>query len=323
MKNNLVEIKNLKKYFPVERGFWRRTKAEIKALNGVNLSIESEKTLGLVGESGCGKTTLGKLILKLLEPTGGEVLFSGRNIFRETDRQTLAEEIQIIFQDPFGSLNPRHAVEEIVGESLVVHRRVKSWREKREKVKELLRKVGLNPDYIDRYPHQFSGGERQRVGIARALALAPRLIVADEPVSSLDVSVQAQILNLLKDLQAEFNLTFLFIAHNLEVVRWFCDRVAVMYLGKIVEIAPGRLIFQEPLHPYTEALASAAPVADPGIKKKRIILKGEVSSAIEPPSGCPFHPRCFKAIPKCSEVIPEFEQKREGRWVSCHLVNRL
>ena len=323
MKNNLVEIKNLKKYFPVERGFWRRTKAEVKALDGVNLSIEFEKTMGLVGESGCGKTTLGKLILKLLEPTSGEVLLAGRDIFRERDRQTLAEEIQIIFQDPFGSLNPRHAVEEIVGESLVVHRRVKNRREKREKVKELLQKAGLNPEYIDRYPHQFSGGERQRIGIARALALTPRLIVADEPVSSLDVSVQAQILNLLKGLQAEFNLTFLFIAHNLEVVRWFCDQVAVMYLGKIVEIGPSRLIFQEPLHPYTEALASATPVADPGVKKERIILKGEVSSAIELPSGCPFHPRCFKAIPKCREVKPVFEEKRAGQWASCHLVNRL
>ena len=318
----LVEIKNLKKYFPVERGFWRKTKAMVLAVDGVNLSIEFKESLGLVGESGCGKTTVGKLILRLLEPTGGEVLLEGRNIFKEKKSRKLAEKAQIIFQDPFGSLNPRLSVEEIVGESLMVHKRVKNRREKREKVKELLKKVGLSPAYINRYPHQFSGGERQRIGIARALALSPGLIVADEPVSSLDVSVQAQILNLLKKLQVEFNLTFLFIAHNLQIVRYFCDQVAVMYLGKIVETGPSHLVFQEPLHPYTQALASATPVADPLVKKKRIILKGEVSSPIKPPSGCPFHPRCFKACLKCSEVVPVFEEKRRGRWASCHLVNR-
>jgi len=320
MNSKLVEIKNLKKYFPIERGFWRKTKAEVLAVDGVNLNIDFKETLGLVGESGCGKTTVGRLILKLLNPTEGEVLLEGKNIFDKGYDKKLAEKIQIIFQDPFGSLNPRLSVESIIGESLVVHKKVKNHREKRKKVEELLVKVGLKPAYIDRYPHQFSGGERQRIGIARALALSPKLIIADEPVSSLDVSVQAQILNLLKELQVEFNLAFLFIAHNLQIVRYFCKKVAVMYLGKIVEIGPSDFIFQSPLHPYTQALASATPVADPTVKRGRIILRGEVSSAVEIPSGCPFHTRCFKAIPKCSEIIPVFEEKERGRRASCHLV---
>lgn len=321
MTNNLLETRDLKKYFPVERGFWRKEKAKLKALDGVSLSISLKKTLGLVGESGCGKTTLGKLILGLIEPTGGEVLLEGRNIHSEKKKIEIAKKIQIIFQDPFGSLNPRLSIEEIVGESLIIHHRVKNRQEKRERVKELLQKVGLKSTYIDRYPHQFSGGERQRIGIARALALEPKLIVADEPVSSLDISVQAQILALLKKLQLEFNLSFLFIAHNLQIVRWFCDEVAVMYLGKIVESGPGALLFEEPLHPYTQALISATPEAYPLRKKERIILKGEVSSPLEPPLGCPFHPRCFKVLPKCSELIPVFEEKRDGHWASCHLVD--
>ncbi len=319
MNHKLLEIKNLKKHFPVERGFWRQTKALLLAVDGINLSVNPRESMGLVGESGCGKTTIARLILRLLTPTEGEIFIEGEDIFKEG--QNLAEKVQIIFQDPFNSLNPRLPVEEIIGESLIVHKKVKSRPEKRDKVKSLLKKVGINPAYIDRYPHQFSGGERQRIGIARALALNPRLVVADEPVSSLDVSVQAQILNLLKNLQSEFNLTFLFIAHNLQIVEWFCDRTAVMYLGKIVESGPGNLVFQRPLHPYTQALASATLMADPRLKRERIILKGEISSAIEIPSGCPFHPRCFKAIPMCSKIIPKFEEKEKGRWASCHLVS--
>ncbi len=318
---NLLEAKNLRKYFPIERGFWRKTKAMLKAVDGVSFSIGFKEALGLVGESGCGKTTIGRLILKLLEPTSGAVFLENEDIFKKTTNLNLAEEIQIIFQDPFSSLNPRLTIEEIVGESLIFHKRVRTRQEKRKAVGELLQKVGLNSSFIGRYPHQFSGGERQRIGIARALALRPRLIIADEPVSSLDVSIQAQIFNLMKDLQEEYNLAFLFIAHNLEIVRLFCKRVAVMYLGKIVEIASSDSLFQEPLHPYTQALISATPVADPTVKKKRIVLKGEVSHSIESFSGCPFHPRCFKAIPLCSKVIPSFEEKRDGHWVSCHLVN--
>jgi peptide/nickel transport system ATP-binding protein len=326
----LLQVSGLKKYFPVRRGVFRRVVGWVKAVDGVDMFIRPGETLGLVGESGCGKTTTGRTILRLIEPTEGSVLFRSQQLGEVVDvakvkastMKLLRREMQIIFQDPYSSLNPRMTVGDIVGEPLIVHR-VARGREKEERVKELLQAVGLKPEHMRRYPHEFSGGQRQRIGIARALALDPQLIVCDEPVSALDVSIQAQVLNLLEDLQKEFHLTYLFIAHDLSVVKHISDRVAVMYLGKIVELAETEELFTRPLHPYTEALLSAVPVPDPDYESERIILQGDVPSPVNPPSGCYFHPRCPYAKPICAEEAPEFRDYGNHHYVACHFAGEL
>jgi oligopeptide/dipeptide ABC transporter ATP-binding protein len=319
--NTILDIRNLSIQFPIKGGFLGRQVGAVHAVNDVNLQVFEGETLGLVGESGSGKTTLGRAVLKLLPITAGTVEFEGTDITRMGPRQVrpLRRQMQMIFQDPFGSLDPRMTVFQIVSEPLV-NFDMGSKREQKTQVQELLRIVGLNPDHINRYPHEFSGGQRQRVGIARALALRPRLVVADEPVSALDVSIQAQILNLLEQLQREFGLTFLFVAHNLSVVRHISDRVAVMYLGHLVELADADTMYAQPLHPYTQALMSAIPLPDPiqERKKERIILKGDMPSPVNPPPACPFHTRCFKARPICGQVAPAFEEKVPGHWAACH-----
>ena len=316
---NLLEIKNLKKSFPVSGSFFSKDVGAVKAVNDVSLSIAKGKVLGLVGESGCGKSTLGRCILRLIEPDSGEVYYEGRDILGLTGREMKGKrrDMQIIFQDPYASLNPRMTVGDAIGEGLVVHKIAKG-KEKREKILELLSMVGLRPDSIDKYPHEFSGGQRQRMGIARALALYPKFIVADEPVSALDVSIQAQIINLLERLKNELGLTYLFISHDLRIVEHLCDRVAVMYLGEIVEIADTSDIYSNPLHPYTRALLSAIPVADPESKRERVILTGDLPSPMYPPNGCPFHPRCIHVMDRCKTEAPALKEEG-GRRVSCHL----
>ena len=318
----ILEVRGLRKYFPVYSGFLaQRAVGWIKAVDDVSFSIRRGETLGLVGESGCGKTTTGRAILQLDRPTAGEVLFDGRELTRMSDGELrpLRREMQIVFQDPYSSLNPRMTVGQIVSEPIRVHRIVQNGRGWRDRVAELLTVVGLNPLMADRYPHELSGGQRQRVGIARALAVKPKFIVCDEPISALDVSIQAQIINLLEELQERFGLTYLFIAHDLSVVRHLSDRIAVMYLGKVVEIADRRELYENPLHPYTQALLSAVPVPDPEVeaKRERIILKGEIPSSLNPPSGCVFHPRCPIAVNECREVIPELREVRAGHWAAC------
>lgn len=326
----LLRVSGLKKYFPVRRGVFRRVVGWVKAVDDVDMFIPEGETLGLVGESGCGKTTTGRTILRLVEPTAGEILFRSKQFGKVVDLakldkkalKPLRREMQIIFQDPYSSLNPRMTVGDIIGEPLIVHR-VARGREKEERVAELLQAVGLKPEHMRRYPHEFSGGQRQRIGIARALALDPQLIVCDEPVSALDVSIQAQVLNLLEDLQEQFHLTYLFIAHDLSVVKHISDRVAVMYLGKIVELAETEELFTHPIHPYTGALLSAVPVPDPDYEAERIILQGDVPSPIRPPPGCYFHPRCPYAKDICSEVAPEFRDYGEHHFAACHLAGQL
>ena len=318
----LLEVNNLKMYFPVNTGLlFHRTVAHIKAVDDVSFTVRRGETLGLVGESGCGKTTTGRCILKLYKPTAGEIKFDGQNILSLSSRQTRAmrRDMQVIFQDPYSSLNPRMTAGNIIGEPLAVHGLVKNKAEYRERVGELLRDVGLNPYMADRFPHEFSGGQRQRIGVARALAVGPRFIVADEPVSALDVSIQAQIINLLEDLQERFSLTYLFIAHDLSVVRHISDRVAVMYLGHIVEIAERNEIYLNPVHPYTKALLSAVPIPDPIIdaQRERVLLTGEVPSPLNPPSGCVFHPRCPVATEECAQVLPELREVEPKHWASC------
>ena len=324
MQNDiLIEIKNLSMYFPMTKGIIRQHKiAEVKAVDGVNFFIRKGETLGLVGESGCGKTTLGRCLLQLIRPTSGEVYFEGVDLctMASDHLRSIRQRMQIIFQDPFDSLDPRMTAGEIVAEPLRVHTRIRG-RELKEKIAELLQIVGLDPSMKERYPHQFSGGQRQRLGIARALAIRPSFIVCDEPISALDVSIQAQIINLLEDLQGEFNLTYLFIAHDLSVVRHISHRVAVMYLGKIVEVANRDALYRVAKHPYTIALLSAVPIPDPIVEasRERIILRGEIPSPIALPPGCNFHPRCPIGVEICQKEIPSLREIEEGHWVACHL----
>ncbi len=320
MNELLIEVRGLKKYYPLQKGMFTKRQTSVKAVDGVFFSIQDGETLGLVGESGCGKSTLGRLVLRLEEPDEGIVLFRGRNILDMNEEQLrhLRQKLQIIFQDPYSSLNPRQRVDSIIGEPLVIHHLAKG-KELEERVVHLLEVVGLRPDQRYLYPHQFSGGQRQRIVIARALASRPDFIIADEPVSALDVSIQAQIINLLQDLQSEFHLTYLFISHDLNLIEYVADWVAVMYLGKIVEYARQDLIFENPIHPYSEALFSANPTMDPLNKRKRILLEGDVPSPINPPSGCRFHTRCPLRRDICSQEEPPLTDRPNGSMVACHV----
>jgi oligopeptide transport system ATP-binding protein len=321
----LLEAKNIVKYFPIKGGVFLKEIATVKAVENVSLSIREGETLGLVVESGCGKTTFGRAILRLEEPTAGEVYFEGQNIlaYDKNQMRSLRKNMQIIFQDPFSSLNPRKTVAHIVGEPLLIHG-VRSRRERDERVLDLLRIVGLRKENMRRYPHQFSGGQRQRIGVARALALHPKLVVCDEAVSALDVSIQAQVINLLKELQDNFGLTYLFISHDLSVVENISDRVAVMYLGKIVELAPSQALYKNPLHPYTQALLSAVPIPDPSVPRaNRIILKGDVPSPIDPPPGCSFHPRCLYAKETCHRSEPPLNEINPGHFAACFFAGQV
>ena len=325
MPSILLEARNIVKHFSIKGGVFLKEIASVKAVEDVSLTIEEGETVGLVGESGCGKTTFGRAILRLEEPTSGDIFFEGQSIlnYDKKKMQALREKMQIIFQDPFSSLNPRKTVSHIIGEPLLVHG-LRSRKKRDERVLELLRVVGLRKEHMRRYPHQFSGGQRQRIGVARALALNPKLIVCDEAVSALDVSIQAQVINLLKDLQDEFGLTYLFISHDLSVVEHVSDRVAVMYLGKIVEFAPSKTLYKTPLHPYTQALLSAVPIPDPAQKSnERIILKGDVPSPIDPPPGCSFHPRCLFSKDISSKREPEFREIRDKHFVACFYAGQL
>ena len=320
MTETLLSVRKLKKHFAVSGGVFKREVDRVHAVDGVSFDIGKSETLGLVGESGCGKSTTGRCILRLIEPSEGEVWFQGVDVTRMDGNalRAMRRDMQIIFQDPYASLNPRLTVGAIIGEALQIHGLAKSRKALEERVVELLETVGLQPDHLFRFPHEFSGGQRQRIGIARALAVEPKLVICDEPVSALDVSIQAQVINLLEDLQEKFGLTYLFIAHDLSVVEHISDRVAVMYLGRVVEIAPSRALYDTPLHPYTEALLSAVPIPDPTVKRKRIMLQGDVPNPIRPPSGCHFHTRCPIARPDCSQRDPELLEKRPGHWVACH-----
>lgn len=320
MNHTLLDIRNLKKHFSVQGGFFSGKRSIVRAVDGVNLNIYRGETLGLVGESGCGKTTLGRMITRLETPTEGKIIFDGDNIldYSGPELKDFRKKVQLIFQDPYTSLNPRKSAGAIVGEPLYVHN-MAHGNKREEKIAELMSVVGLGREQMERYPHEFSGGQRQRIGIARALALNPELIVADEPVSALDVSIQAQILNLLKDLQRDFNLTYLFISHDLSVIGHMSDRIAVMYLGKLVEFARSREIFKNPLHPYTEMLLSAVPVKESGARKKGVIPAGDIPSPINPPSGCFFHPRCRYRMDLCDKIEPELVAENDNHSVACHL----
>ncbi len=319
MSETLLDARNLKKFFPLGGGFLRAGQF-VQAVNDVDIEIGAGKTLGLVGESGCGKSTLGRLILRLIEADAGKILFDGQDVraLPRTELRSLRKRMQIIFQDPYASLNPRMTVGEAIAEPLLIHR-IADAAGRTKRVDELLETVGMRPEHASRYPHEFSGGQRQRIGIARALALQPKLIVADEPVSSLDVSIQAQILNLLLELQERMGIAFLFISHDLRVVRHLSDEIAVMYLGRIVERAAAEHIYQTPQHPYTEALLSAVPIPDPTSDQERIVLSGDVPSPVDPPSGCPFHPRCPKAVDVCKVERPELKEVRPQHYSACHL----
>jgi oligopeptide transport system ATP-binding protein len=317
---SLLEIHDLKKHFPIGEGLFSRNKGVVKAVDGVSLKVEEGETLGIVGESGCGKSTLGRTILRLIEPTSGEISFDGKNLVNMSQRELrdMRRQMQIIFQDPYASLNPRMRVGDIVGEGLEIHKLAKG-KAKRERVFELLHQVGLREDHYGRYPHEFSGGQRQRIGIARALAVNPRFIVADEPVSSLDVSIQAQIINLLQELQEKMHLTYFFISHDLRVVEHISHRVAIMYLGKIVETAPSEMIYQNAKHPYTRVLLSSVPMLDRGRKKEHVIAQGDVPSPVNPPAGCTFHPRCAYRENICDKMVPPLDFDAENHGVACHV----
>jgi oligopeptide/dipeptide ABC transporter ATP-binding protein len=316
----LLQIRNLKKYYPVKKGILQRTTGYVKAVDDVSFTLQEGESLGLVGESGCGKSTLGRTVLQLIKPTDGEVVYGDKNLTNMTFREMkpYRKELQMIFQDPYASLNSRKKISNIIMEPLNIHG-ISSIKEREERMEEILEKVGLNKGFADRYPHEFSGGQRQRIGIARALILNPKLIIADEPVSALDVSIQAQVLNLLQDLQEEFNLTYLFIAHDLSVVKHISTRVGVMYLGRMVELAPKDSLYKEPLHPYTQALMSAVPVPNPLVKRERIILKGDVPNPQNPPAGCAFHTRCHACMDICKEERPELKEIQKNHYVACHL----
>ena len=316
----LLEVKDLKVHFPIREGLLSKTVGYVYAVDGISFHLERGETLGLVGESGCGKTTAGRGILRLVEPTAGKVFFRGQDVLAlgPAELKAFRCNAQIVFQDPYASLNPRMKVGQIIAAPLDIHR-IGSPAERRERVRFLLEKVGLRPEHVDRYPHEFSGGQRQRIGVARALAIQPQLIIGDEPFSALDVSVQAQVINLFRNLQNEFHLSYIIIAHNLSVVRHISDRIAVMYLGKIVEIASSDDLHEEPLHPYTTALLSSIPIPNPRLKRKRIILEGDVPSAITPPVHCKFHTRCPRRFAPCDQVDPDLREAASGHWVACHL----
>lgn len=320
MQETLLEVRNLKKYFPIKKGIIAKTVAHVKAVDGVDFDVKTGETLGLVGESGCGKSTTGRTILRLLEATEGEVIFEGKDIAKANKQKMreLRREMQIIFQDPYASLNPRMTIGDIIGEAFDIFGLLKG-KTREKKVLELLDVVGLRSQHIRRYPHEFSGGQRQRIGIARALAVNPKLVICDEPVSALDVSIQAQVINLMQELQEQFGLTYVFIAHDLSVVKHISNRVAVMYLGKIMELADKDELYSSPQHPYTQALLTAIPVADPQYKMEKILLEGDVPSPVNPPSGCRFHTRCREAQPICREVVPEFRDLGGGHYCACHM----
>ncbi len=318
----LLEVENLRVHFPVKQGLFARTTGQVKAVDNVSFTVGPGEAVGLVGESGCGKTTLGRAVLRLIEPTSGRVAFNGEDIGKlsATELRARRRQFQMIFQDPFGSLNPRMTVSDIIGEALDIHGLAGTREERGHRIRQLLHGVGLEPEYALRYPHEFSGGQRQRIGIARALAVEPKLIVCDEPVSALDVSVQAQVINLLQDLQQERTLAYLFISHDLAVVEHLCRRLLVMYLGRVVEAGEVKGICRAPRHPYTQALISAVPVVDPDSKRQRIVLSGDIPSPIHPPSGCPFHTRCPVAEARCKIEVPALREVSPGRWAACHLV---
>lgn len=320
MTDLLLQVKNLVRYFPIKKGVFKRTVGWIKAVDDISFEVYEGETVGLVGESGCGKTTTALTVLRLEEPTGGQVIFDGKELtkMKRSEMRRERKNMQIIFQDPYSSLNPRMKVKNIIAEGMLTHNMLNS-QQRYKRVGELLERVGIPAEYMDRFPHEFSGGQRQRIGIARALALEPKIIMCDEPVSALDVSIRSQIINLLKDLQKEYNLTYLFVAHDLSVIKYVSDRVIVMYLGKIVEIADKKEFFINTLHPYAQALISAVPVPNPDYKKDRIILKGDVPSPANPPKGCRFHPRCSKVIKICSEAEPKLKEVKDGHFCACHL----
>lgn len=320
MEETLLQIKNVKKFFPIRRSFLGQARAWVRAVDGVSLSVMKGETLALVGETGCGKSTLARTILRLFEPTAGEIFFKGSDIltFDKNRMRKVRKDMQMIFQDPLASLDPRKKIKDIIGEGLDIQKMC-SGAERMDRICLMIERVGLEREFLNRYPHEFSGGQRQRISIARALVLNPELIIADEPVSALDVSVKAQIINLFMDLQYEYALSYLFITHDLLLVEHLCDRVAVMYLGKVCEMGKRKKVFSSPLHPYTQALFSSIPVPDPQRKKKKMVLQGEVPSAVNPPPGCNFHPRCKNALGKCREISAELIEVGEGHWVACHL----